>query len=261
MNFEHIILEKDEGIATITLNRPESLNALSDKMVEELPIAIENVSKDSSIGALIVTGNGRAFSVGGDVKAMATKPTLMGGRENLREFYNGAIHALVNLGKPVIAGVNGFAIGAGLSLALCCDILVASEEAKFSMPFFRVGLVPDMGAHYFLPRAIGLAKAKEFIFTQEMIDAKEAERIGLVNKVVPAGELKTVVRTLASQLAKLPPKALSMSKAILNKTAEMNLEAVLEYECYAQGMLMQSEDHKEAIQAFLDKREPKFTGE
>lgn len=197
MEFETIIFEKKEGVGRFILNRPEAMNALNNKMREELISAIEETEKDIEIRVLVITGKGRAFCAGGDVKGMGTQERPINPSQ--------IILRLANLEKPVISAVNGVAAGGGCNLALAGDIILASDQARFIQSFVRIGLVPDWGGMYFLPRLVGMAKAKELMFTGETIDAKEAERIGLVSKVIPMEEFEGAVNGLAKKLAAGPP--------------------------------------------------------
>jgi len=258
MNYEHIILEKKEGVATLTLNRPEKLNAINRKMTEELENAMAEISKDKDVRVLVITGAGRAFCSGADVSDM-TEATPVESRHWVHEA-NKIILAVTELEKPVIAKVNGFAVGIGCSLALSADMIIASENAQFSLLFSRIGLIPDGGSLFHLPRLVGPAKAKELIFTAKMVDAKEAERIGLINKVVPANELDNEVNTLAKQLAEGPTLAYGMAKKIINKGLNMDLGSVLECEAFGQTLAGTTEDAREGVTAFLEKRKPEFKG-
>ncbi len=262
MSYESIILEKEEGIATIALNRPERRNALIMKSREELLKAIEDVNKDEKVKVLVITGVGKAFCAGTDVEDISSVFgfSSVEFRERLRRGTNKVILELRGLEKPTIASVNGVAVGAGLNLALACDIRIASEKARFGGLFMRMGVIPDWGGTYFLPRLVGSAKACELIFTGDIIDAKEAERIGLVNKVVPAGELETATKQLAGKLAKGPSIAMGMAKMAIYRGLEWDLASQLEFEAYALSLCAQTQDHKEAVKAFFEKREPIFTG-
>ena len=260
MGFKYISFEKKGALATVTIDRPDVRNAIDVNTVAELLAVIQDVSQDDAIRVLIIAATGKIFSSGGDVKAMVEGYTTLGGYDATNVYSKLAL-SMANMDKVTIAKVNGAAVGAGLSLALSADIIVASDKARFSAPFFGVGLIPDTGLHCLLTRAVGLAKAKEIVFTQEMIDASEAERIGLVNKVVPADQLDSAVEELANKFAALPPIALSYSKQIFNKTSETeSLSRLVGLETYSQAILTQTEDHKEGVQAFLGKRTPKFTG-
>lgn len=252
MDFETILFDKEGGVAKITLNRPDSMNALNNKMREELVSAIDGVERDTELKVLVMTGKGKAFCAGGDVKGMGTQERPINPSQ--------IIIRLANLEKPVISAVNGVAAGGGCNLALAGDIILASDQARFIQSFVRIGLIPDWGGMYFLPRLVGMAKAKELMFTGETIDAKEAERIGLVSKVIPMGEFETIVDSLAKKLAKGPPRSLSLIKKILNWGQQSDLKTVMELEYLAQGICRETEDHKEGLKAFKEKREPNFTG-
>jgi len=252
MDFETILFEKEERVCRISLNRPEAMNALSNKMREELILAINEVEKDDEIRLLVITGKGKAFCAGGDVKGMGTQERPINPSQ--------IILRLANLEKPVISAVNGVAAGGGCNLALAGDIILASDQARFIQSFVRIGLVPDWGGMYFLPRLVGMAKAKELMFTGEAIDAREAERIGLVSKVFPSEEFEGAMNGLAKKLAAGPPKSLSLIKKILNWGQQSDLKTVMELEHLAQGICRETEDHKEGLRAFKEKREPNFIG-
>lgn len=258
--YQDILVTREDGVATVTLNRPEALNALSLEMREGLGTIFQEFKTDDSVRAVVLTGAGRAFCAGGDVKGMAQRrgPTEM--KDFVRNTIHRAVLAITSLEKPVIAMVNGVATGAGCCLALTCDLIIASDKAKFGFAFVRVGLGPDWGGAYFIPRAIGLAKAKELLFTGKLIDAQEAERIGLINQVVPADQLVETTYALARQLAKGPTKAIGTTKTLVGRGMEMDLLGLLEYEANTAALLVQSEDHREGVQAFVEKREPNFQG-
>ena len=260
MDYETIILEREEGIATITLNRPEKVNAATLQMITELIEAIGELSRDDNVKVVILTGAGRVFCPGAD----HTHPVFKS--ENPAEVrqwvhqFGEVSFGLRSLPQPVIASVNGAAVGAGCSFALACDIIIASENARFSQGFVNIGLIPDSGGCYFLPRLIGVAKACELVFTGDMIDAREAERMGLVNKVVPADLLATTTRELALRLAKGPTAALRSAKTCIYQGLEMDLASVIERETDAQTVCILSEDCKEGLRAFAEKRPPVFRG-
>jgi 2-(1,2-epoxy-1,2-dihydrophenyl)acetyl-CoA isomerase len=267
MSGKAILLEKEDGVTTITLNRPDALNAIDMQLREELIAALKEVSEDEDVRAVLITGAGRAFCAGGDVKLQSkrmergekpveTKDIIQSSRIGL----NTAVTLISNLEKPVIAAINGVAAGAGCSLALACDIVFASDKARFSAAFVRVGLMPDTGGTYFLPRHVGLHKAKELVFTGDLIDADEAEKIGLVNKVVPADDLMKYAGDYARRLAKGATKAIGMAKIALNRAVTVNLASALEFESYAQSICFQLEDHVEGTKAFKEKREAVFKG-
>ena len=265
MNYEAIILEKSEGIATITLNRPEKLNALNNKMAEELPQAFDEVATDDSINVVVITGAGRAFCAGADVQErfLGTIEKMKRGEINLAlepTFPDIALPALRRIEKPVIASVNGPATGFGSTLTLACDIRIASENARFVAAWIRRALMPDLGASYMLPRTVGLSKACELIFTGDAIDAKEAERIGLVSNVVPHEQLMSTTMELARRLAKGPPIAIQLAKRAIYEAQHMDMEATVEFERLGFAMTMRSEDASEGTRAFLEKREAIFKG-
>jgi len=258
--FETIIFTRENGITTIKLNRPEALNALSPKMFEELNTVFDEVANDESIRVVIITGAGRAFCAGGDVKSDVSTLHTMGPFEFRKYIHTYVFKKVVEMEKPVIAALNGIAVGGGLDLALVCDIRFASEKARFGEVFVKMGIVPDLGGAYFLPRIVGLGKAKLLAFTGDIIDAWEAERIGLVDKVFPDDKLESAVKQLAEKLANGPPKAIAMIKTAMNRSLSTDLVSSLEYTTNAQQLLVHTEDHKEAFTAFLEKREPVFKG-
>lgn len=260
MNYETIELEKEGGVATITLNRPDKLNAMCPDLMIDLSNVIEDIQHDEAVRAVVLTGAGRAFCAGGDVKdllSQATDPVEMMDRS-----MEGAklVAAMRNIPKPMIAAVNGPAVGAGCNLALACDIIIAAENASFSMAFISLGLHPDTGGIYFLTRLVGVARACELVFTGKAIGAQEAERIGLINQVVPAEQLESTVSELAGRLAKGPSKAIAMAKATIYQGLTMDMNSVLEAEVRAMSLSIATEDAKEGISAFLERRKPIFKG-
>ena len=258
MDYETIILEKKNKIAKITFNMPESLNFLDLVMREELKDALTSIGNDQSVKVVTMTGAGKAFMAGSDLKTMEGI-TAPAGRDRLKNVQK-IIRLMTDLEKPIIAGINGFATGAGLHIAIASDIAIASEEAKFREAFIMVGLIPDMAGFYFLPLRVGLPKAKELMFTGRLFDAKEAESMGLVNKVVPHSKLETEVMELAQNLADGPSRAYAMIKGALNLWP-LNLQAVLELEANLQSIAFTTQDFDEGRQSFLEKRKPKFTGD
>jgi 2-(1,2-epoxy-1,2-dihydrophenyl)acetyl-CoA isomerase len=258
MHYETIILEKKNKIAKITFNMPESLNFLDLVMREELKDALTDVGNDQSVKVVTMTGAGKAFMAGSDLKTMEGI-TAPAGRDRLKNVQK-IIRLMTELEKPIIAGINGFATGAGLHIAIASDIVIASEEAKFREAFVMVGLIPDMAGFYFLPLRVGLPKAKELMFTGRLFDAKEAETMGLVNKVVPPSKLETEVMDLARNLAEGPSRAYAMIKSALNLWP-LNLQAFLELEANLQSIAFTTQDFDEGRRSFLEKRKPKFTGD
>ena len=254
MEYQTIILEKKNNIATVTLNRPDRLNALNDQLADELSDAFASVDRDEETRVVVITGAGRAFCSGADLKERG------GGRSQLGRTLADRLFAAVNIEKPVIASINGVAVGGGCTITLSCDIRIASEDAKFQLPFTRLSFCTELGSTYLLPRLVGMGKACELLLTSKMIDAKEAKEIGLVNQVVPASELVKTTYEMASSIAKLPPLAVQMNKRGLRQAMNTDLPSQLRYEALANAYLSDTEDRKEAIKAFLEKREPIFTG-
>jgi 2-(1,2-epoxy-1,2-dihydrophenyl)acetyl-CoA isomerase len=260
VGYQTLIVERAGAIATITLNRPEALNALDLVMRRELAAALDELEGDEAARVVVLTGAAGHFCAGGDVKTMrARRHSAAEGRARV-ESLNRLVLRLVDFPKPTIAMVDGYAVGAGSNLALCCDLIVASDRAKFGELFWKIGLVPDGGGTWLLSRVVGLARAKELIFTADIIDAAEAARIGLVNRVVPAAELATATHALAEKIAGGPPAVLRMAKHMVNRAATSDLPAALDLEAFSQGIATSSEDHQEGLAAFFDKRTPKFTG-
>jgi 2-(1,2-epoxy-1,2-dihydrophenyl)acetyl-CoA isomerase len=263
MGYDTIIVEKKNQITRITLNRPQALNALNDQMGEEFYAALKEAEKDPETRCLIITGAGRAFSSGEDVSGLNER--YAGGShpplgDHLRKKYHPIIMRIRNMEKPIIARINGIAAGSGASIALACDIRIASDEAGLKQAFVGVGLVPDSGSSYFLTRAIGPGRALELIMTGRTVSAKEAETLGLVNKTVPSADLDKTVDDLATKLAAGPTRALGLSKRVVNQVGRLELSEALEYEAQNQDIAGKTKDHLEAVSAFLEKRQPKFTG-
>ena len=264
MGYETIILEKKENIATLTFNRPEKLNALNDKMGEELIDAFSVVDKDDDVKVVIVTGAGRAFSAGADIREWSLrkieekKKRISGDMTN--DFNEQAPLALAKVRKPVIASINGVAVGFGSTMSLLCDIRIASENARFGFPFCRVGISPEMASSFLLPRLVGMGKACELIFTARIIDAQEAREIGLVNRVVSADDLARATYEMAVSIAKLAPLAIRVSKRALYREVNNDLTTQAQYEAFAINYLRGTGDAEEGVRAFLEKREPAFKG-
>jgi 2-(1,2-epoxy-1,2-dihydrophenyl)acetyl-CoA isomerase len=259
MGYQTILVDRSDAIATVTLNRPEARNALDLTMRNELTGALDELDADGAVRVVILTGARGHFSAGGDVKSMGKRHNPAEGRARVQQL-NRFITRLFDFPKPTIAMVDGFAVGAGCNIALACDLVIASDRARFGEVFARIGLVPDGGGTWLLPRLVGLAKAKELVFTAEIIDAGEALRIGLVNRVVPAAELASTTRALAGRIAAGPPIAQGLAKALLNRSESTDLAGALELEALAQGHAIASDDHAEGVRAFLDRRAPRFTG-
>jgi 2-(1,2-epoxy-1,2-dihydrophenyl)acetyl-CoA isomerase len=249
----------EQGVAMITLNRPDVYNALNDEITYELQDALKAVSKDDQVRVVVLTGEGKAFCSGQDLKAASgnQKRSFL---QSLHKRYNPIISAMRTLPKPIVGRVNGVAAGAGCSLALACDVIVASEEATLIEVFINIGLVPDSGSSYFLPRTVGMNKAFELCSMGNRVNATEAVSIGLINKAVPAAELDTAVKFYTDYFAKAPTKSIGLIKKMLNKSVTSSLDEMLEYEAYCQEIAGTSADYKEGVTAFLEKRKPDFTG-
>jgi len=263
MQSEHIEYEQQDKVAIITLNRPETLNALTPSMREGLHDAVTLADSDNTVRVIVITGAGRGFCSGGDVKAMnAANKTKSASplEEKIAPVRDRAVLAMRNASKPVIAAVNGAAAGAGMNIALACDIRVASIKARFGQTFSRRGLHPDWGGTYFLPRLVGMAKACELIWSGKMIDAEEALSLGIVSQLTNPEDLMTATLDMAAAFAAGPPIAIRMAKRALYKSMDSSLREALEYETYAQNICSSSQDAKEGIAAFVEKRDPKFTG-
>ncbi len=264
MKFSDILYEKDGQVAIITLNKPEKMNSFSAQMQDDISRAIKDAEQDQAIRAIVLTARGRAFCAGADVKAMAArfdagkKPKKDTGYLSL---HNSLYVQMQSCGKPIICAVNGVAAGGGLDMALACDIRIASDKARFAEVFIRRGMIPASGGTYFLPRLVGIDRALLLIWTGDMVDAVEAERIGLVTMVVPHDELMPAAMDLAEKLAKGPPLAIKEAKRAVYQGLAMNLSQTLEYLAPVVQRLNETEDHKEGARAFVEKREPVFRGE
>ena len=260
MDYQSIILTREKGIATITLNRPEVLNAMNSRLSMELGMAIGEAGKDDDVRVLVITGVGRGFCVGGDMKDLPIDVGNMVTTTQALEAWHKILLSIRHLEKPVIAAINGVAVGAGLDLALMCDLRIASENARFGEAYVRVGGFPDSGSTYLLPRLVGSARACEMLFTGDIIDAAEAERIGLVNKVVPADKLAATTRELAARIAAGPPVSIGLIKRAIYTGEYQDIESALSFVALTTGLCVQTEDAKEGVAAFLEKRPPVFKG-
>ena len=260
--YEHIQVSEADGITTITLNRPDRLNAFIGHMRRDLAEALERAGSDRNVRVVIITGAGRGFCAGGDITFMAELMQRRDGEEFSRILGAGrrVILAIRQMTKPVIASINGPASGAGCNLAFACDLRIATNTATFSQSFAKVGLHPDWGGTYFLPRLVTPNKACELFFLGDTIDAEEALRLGIVNQVVAPGDLETATLQLAERLRAAPPIALAAAKHAVYMSQAAELDEMLRYETEAQLRCFDSDDGHEGVQAFLEKREPNFTG-
>jgi 2-(1,2-epoxy-1,2-dihydrophenyl)acetyl-CoA isomerase len=264
---EDLLVELKDRVLYLTMNRPEKLNALSPAMMAGLLENLSTAAHDSSIGCVVLTGAGRGFCAGGDITAMRDRnegaggpaPTVEQRAATLRRSEETSL-LLHEMPKPTIAAVNGPAAGAGLSLAMACDIRIASSTARFGTAFAKVGFSGDFGGTYFMTRLLGPAKARELYFLADVLDSDEALRIGLVNRVVPIESFKDEVHAFAKRIANGPAIAYSYMKANLNAALTADARAMLDREAWGQTMTGRTEDHREAVKAFLEKREPKFSG-
>ncbi len=267
MAYEGIILEVEEGVATLTLNRPDKLNALDPTLLQESSTVIRKLNDDDEVKVLIITGAGRAFCSGADltgpVSGTALNQVGIGRRERLEPFvsFGWLIRQIDGFAKPAIAAVNGIAAGGGLAIALACDIRIASEDARFSSIFVRRALVADCGATFYLPRVVGVAKALELMWTGDIIDAQEAERLGMVSRVVPADDLMKVTKEFALRLARGPSVSIELQKRLAYDGLKADsVLSQMAQEDFAQSVCRETEDVKEGRQSFIEKREPRFEG-
>ncbi|MDY7037676.1 MAG: enoyl-CoA hydratase [Thermodesulfobacteriota bacterium] len=253
-----LLLDKKAGVFTIRLNRPDVKNAFDAVMRAELIDAFDMAREDDAVRVVLLTGEGEAFCAGADVKGMDTQSPDEGEQRLSKSHV--LLRKMVYLEKPIIAAVNGVAAGNGCSFVLASDLAIASENATFINVFIRIGIVPDFGGMFFLPRLVGLAKSKELVFFGDRISALEAERIGMINRVVPHEILEEEARKWAGRLAESPTRAIGISKMIMNRSWNLDLETALEEELQAQFKCSQTLDHKEGILALKEKRKPKFAG-
>lgn len=262
MNDEHVLYAVKDRIATITLNRPDVKNAFSPEMIRRWREFLEEAKADDAVSVVVVTGNGDTFCSGGDIRDMAEGKLRSW---DMKRFLWDGVHRIVltmeDLDKPVIAGINGAAMGAGMDMAIMCDLRVCSDKARFAESYIMMGLVPGDGGAYFLPRLVGISKALELLLTGDVLSADDAFRAGIVNRVVPHDRLMEETYKLAGKIAEKPPLAIRMMKRAVYQGLTQNLRAHLDYISSQLSLLSETRDHLEAARAFLDKRIPVFTGE
>jgi enoyl-CoA hydratase len=256
---DFVRIEMEDRLAVVTINRPEAMNALNSRVLKELSMAIEHLSMAADVGAIILTGAGdRAFVAGADIKEMVALSAL-----EMRAFSESGRRlgdAMAACNKPILAAVNGYALGGGAELALACDIRIASDRAKIGQPEVNIGIIPGFGGSQRLPRLVGLGWASEMIYTGEPIDAATAERIGLVNRVVPPDRLLEETKALARKILDKSPAAIALAKACLRASMDMPLSAGLDFETAAFGVVGSTHDKEEGMRAFIEKRKPTWTG-
>ena len=256
-----LLYDVEDRIATITLNRPDKLNAFTGPMIDAWARALAEAQADDQVNVIVVTGSGRAFCAGGDVGRMKEgKPTPLDNKNQLWENIHRIPKTLEAVDKPVIAMVNGLAVGAGMGMCLMCDVRIASDEARFSTGYVRVGLVPGDGDTYFLPRLLGPAKALELLWTADFVDAQEALRLGIVNRVAPTGDLAQQTQTLARQIADGPQVPIRMIKRLVYQSLRLDLRTHLDLVSSHMAVVRDTLDHAEGVAAFKEKRPPKFLG-
>ena len=260
--FQHLLVRQEEGFVVLTMNRPEVLNAFNDLMLQELTEATASAAQDETIRCVVINGAGRAFGAGQDINGFATihesgEPIKVS--EHLAKYHR-LIQLFQEMPKPVIAAVHGVAAGVSCNLALACDLRITADNARFVEAFARIGLVPDGGGAYFLPRLVGLGKALEMALLNDDISASEAERIGLVNKCVPLDEFETFTVTLAQRLAQGPTRSYGLIKKLMYRSLDSDLQTSLQLEGEMQDIAINTDDHRESVRAFLEKRHASYNG-
>ncbi len=260
MSSNSIELNIENKVAYIKLNRPDVFNSFNREMALSLQNVLDNCANDENVRAIVLTGNGKAFCAGQDLKEVTSPELNPGFRKILEEHYNPIIHKIRNIEKPIIAAVNGVAAGAGANIALACDIVVASELASFIQAFSKIGLIPDSGGTFFLPRLIGFQKASALMMLGDKVSALEALNMGMIYKIFPVGIFDEEVKSLAENLAQMPTKAIGLTKRLLNQSMTNNLEQQLALESDLQIEASSSYDYNEGVTAFVEKRKPEFKG-
>ena len=257
---ESILAKIENNIATLTLNRPEVFNSFNREMALLLQRELKNKKKKPEVRAIVITGSGKAFCAGQDLKEVTSPELNPGFKKILEEHYNPIISRIRNMEKPIIGAINGVAAGAGANIALACDVIIASENASFIQAFSKIGLVPDSAGTFFLPRLIGFQKASALMMLGDKVSAEEAEKLGMVYKVVSSENFSKEVNTIANTLANMPTKALGLTKRLLNSSLQNSLEEQLNLESKLQIESAQSDDYAEGVDAFVNKRKPEFKG-
>ena len=258
-NFQHLLIQQEEAVVTITMNRPEVLNAFNDLLLQELTEAVEEAAQDETVRCVVLTGAGRAFGSGQDLSAFASHSGDGSVSKHLKKYHR-LIIALRSMSKPTVAAVRGVAAGISCNVALACDLRIAADNARFIEAFARIGLVPDGGGGYFLPRLVGVGKALELAMLAEEISGEEAARIGLVNKCVPVAEFEAATAALAHRLAQGPTHAYGLIKELIYGSLDADLATSLELEGKLQDQAIVTADHHEGVTAFLGKRPAKYSG-
>ncbi|GAB4148580.1 MAG: 2-(1,2-epoxy-1,2-dihydrophenyl)acetyl-CoA isomerase PaaG [Candidatus Promineifilaceae bacterium] len=261
MSYETILFAVHDGVATITLNRPESLNAFNDQMITETTDAFKQAGRDKAVRCIVITGSGRGFSAGQDLKDVMQRGASISIGDHLRHGYNQLVMRMVTLEKPIIGAINGVAAGAGCSVALAADLRLASDKASFIQAFSKVGLVPDSGSTWMLPRLIGYPRAYQMAITADRVDAATALAWGLVNEVVPADQLAEITAAWAARLAAGPTLAFGLTKRAMGASWSKTLAESLEYEAQLQDIAARSHDSREGVAAFIEKRPAQYRGE
>jgi len=256
MEYETILYNKAESIGTITLNRPRSYNALSIQMLKELSHVLSEIERDVEIKVVLITSSGKHFAAGADITEFGSINSPVDAYDFIKHL--DVLHRIEGLDRPVIAAISGFALGGGCELSMCCDIRIAAENATFGQPEIKIGVMPGAGGTQRLPRLIGMSKAKELLYTGDMINASEAYRLGLVSRVVPVESLMDEARALALKIACQPGVALRATKLAVNGGIDMDIKSAIAYEARCFEMLFSTEDKKEGTKAFLEKRKPVF---
>jgi len=259
MTFEHILFSEQNGVATIRLNRPKVFNSFTMDMAKEVQRALDYCAETASVRAIVLTGEGRAFCAGQDLQE-ATDPNGPDMSTIVQTTYNPIVMRLRSIEKPIVAAVNGVAAGAGANIALACDICMATASASFIQAFSKIGLIPDSGGTFVLPRLIGMQKATAYMMTGEKVSAEEAERVGMIYKVIPDEEFVATYTAFAEKMAAMPTQGLGLTKRLLNKSFTNSLEEQLHQEDVEQTVSGNSNDYKEGVAAFLEKRKPVFKG-